>query len=293
MSKTNMKTKTGEKKNWIKFVGTAGARFVVARQLRSSGGLWLTLEGINLYMDPGPGALVKCLTGKPRLEPSLLDGILLSHKHLDHSGDINAMIEAMTDGGFHPRGVLFAPEDALEGDPVVLRYLRPYLDRIEVLKENQKYSLGDLTFSTTRRHRHPVETYGFNFYLPDFTISYITDTKYEPDLLSRYPGDLLMLNVVLMEEIPGRHIDHLTLADVRKILAETRAKAVVLTHFGMRMLQAKPWDLAARLTEESGVKVIAARDGMVLDVEETLNRIQSERGKETDLPVDHGLLSSG
>jgi len=25
-------------KNWIKFIGTAGARFVVARQLRASGG---------------------------------------------------------------------------------------------------------------------------------------------------------------------------------------------------------------------------------------------------------------
>ena len=48
-------------KNWIKFVGTAGARFVVAKQLRSSGGLWFSLQGMNLYLDPGPGALVRCL----------------------------------------------------------------------------------------------------------------------------------------------------------------------------------------------------------------------------------------
>ena len=89
--------------------GTAGARFVVMKQLRASGGVWLSVGKTNLYIDPGPGALVRCLNSKPKLEPSTLDGILLTHKHLDHSGDINVMIEAMTDGGFKKRGVLFAP----------------------------------------------------------------------------------------------------------------------------------------------------------------------------------------
>ena len=63
------------KRNWIKFVGTAGARFVVAKQLRSSGGLWFSLQGMNLYMDPGPGALVRSLSSKPKLDPTKLDGI--------------------------------------------------------------------------------------------------------------------------------------------------------------------------------------------------------------------------
>ena len=102
-----------EDNGFIKFVGTAGARFVVMKQLRSSGGVWLSDGKSHLYMDPGPGALVRCLNTKPKLDPSTLDGILLTHKHLDHSSDINVMIEAMTDGGFKKRGVLFAPGDAL------------------------------------------------------------------------------------------------------------------------------------------------------------------------------------
>ena len=256
--------------NWIKFVGTAGARFVVARQLRSSGGLWLSFEGVNLYMDPGPGALVRCLASKPKLDPTKLDGILLSHKHLDHSGDINAMIEAMTEGGHRRRGVLFAPEDALEEDPVVFRYIRNYLERIEVLRENGSYSIGDLKFSTAGRHVHSVETYGFNFYLSGATVSYITDTKFHPDLLAQYPGDLLLLNVVLLAENPERQIDHLSVEDVKVILKKARARAVVLTHFGMRILQAKPWEVAERLSEETGVKIIAARDGMTLEIDEVL-----------------------
>ena len=257
--------------NWIQFVGTAGARFVVARQLRSSGGLWLSLQGANLYMDPGPGALVRCLTGTPRLDPTNLDGILLSHKHLDHSGDINAMIEAMTEGGYRPKGILFAPEDALEDDPVVLRYVRKYLAGVQILQENAPYSLGGLTFATAGKHRHSAETYGFNFHLPGKTLSYITDTKYYPDLLSPYPGEVLMLNVVLMAEIPERRIDHLSIEDVRQILRETRAKAVVMTHFGTRVVEANPSVLADRLSQESGLKVIAARDGMVLDLDNLID----------------------
>src|SRR4030042_2661530 len=148
---------------FLKFIGTAGARFVVMKQLRASGGLWMSVEKTNLSIDPGPGALVRCLSSKPKLDPSALDAILLTHKHLDHSGDVNVMIEAMTDGGFKKRGVLFAPEDALEDDPVVLRYLRDSLERIEILRENSEYRIGEIQFSTAKRHQHRVETYGLNF----------------------------------------------------------------------------------------------------------------------------------
>ena len=264
------KQKEKGNKNWIKFVGTAGARFVVAKQLRSSGGLWLSLQDVNLYMDPGPGALVRCLSSEPQLDPTKLDGILLSHKHLDHSGDINVLIEAMTEGGYRPKGILFAPQDALEDDPVVFRYVRNYLERIEVLEESRDYSLGDLKFSTARKHFHSVETYGFNFHLPEATVSYIADTKYHPDLPSQYPGELLIMNVVLLAENPQRQIDHLSLDDVRLILRKTKARVAVMTHFGMRMLEANPPELADRLSEETGVRVFAAQDGMTLKVDELI-----------------------
>src|SRR4030042_2233251 len=143
---------------FLKFIGTAGARFVVMKQLRASGGLWMSVEKTNLSIDPGPGALVRCLRCKPKLDPSTLDAILLTHRHLDHSGDVNVMIEAMTEGGFKKRGVLFAPEDALENDPVVLRYLRDSLEKIEILKENTTYQVGDISFSTAEKHHHPGET---------------------------------------------------------------------------------------------------------------------------------------
>jgi ribonuclease BN (tRNA processing enzyme) len=80
-----------------------------------------------------------------------------------------------------------------------------------------------------------------------------------------------MMNVVLLTEVPDKKIDHLSLVDVRWILRETKARVIVLTHFGMRMLQAKPWEVAEQLSVETGKKVIAARDGMTLDIEELLS----------------------
>jgi len=256
--------------SFIKFLGTAGARFVVSKQLRASGGAWLSVGKTNLYIDPGPGALVRCLNSKPKLEPSTLDGILLTHKHLDHSGDVNIMIEAMTEGGFKKRGILFAPGDALEDDPVVLKYVRSYVDKVEVLKENSEYRIGEIQFSTAQKHQHRVETYGLNFRISPRTISLMTDTKFFPELPGLYQGEILIIHVVRLNPIGDDPIDHLSVEDVKAILKKAKPKLTILTHFGMTMIKAKPWVVAADLEKELRMKVIAASDGMKLDLERDL-----------------------
>jgi ribonuclease BN (tRNA processing enzyme) len=128
----------------ITFLGTAGARFVVARQLLASGGAWLNLGNTQILFDPGPGSLVQ--TAKRRFNATKLDAIILSHRHLDHSGDINIMIEAMTDGGIRKRGTVFAPADALNQDPVIFSYLQSYPHGIQVLTEGGSYVINDVSF---------------------------------------------------------------------------------------------------------------------------------------------------
>lgn len=255
--------------NKIKFLGTAGARFVVTRQLRSSGGLWLTLDNTNILIDPGPGSLVRCLSSKPKLNPLELDGIILTHRHLDHSNDINIMIEAMSNGGINQKGVIFAPKDALENDPVILRYIRNHVEKIEILKEGGSYNIGNISFSTPVRHIHSVETYGLNIIGKNNSISIISDTKYFKNLGSYYTGKLLIINVVLFEE--KEKINHLSLNDIEKIISENNPKIVVLTHFGMNLIKSKPWEIAEKFTKELGVKVIAANDGMNIDLDNINN----------------------
>ena len=256
------KPKKLETTDKLTFLGTAGARLMVASQILASGGLWLDLGGVEILLDPGPGTLVQA--AKRKLKASKLQAIILSHRHLDHSADANIMIEAMTEGGLNRRGMLFAPSDALDEDPVVLHYLRPYLERIEVLEEGKSYSIGEVSFHTPIRHHHAVETYGVVFETPRHTISCLVDTRFFEELCNHYQGDLLILNVVRLE--PGGPFDHLSAVEAGEIINRLKPRVAILTHFGMTMWRAKPWEVASRLSDETGVRVIAARDGMSFDL---------------------------
>ena len=247
---------------FIKFFGTGGARFVASRQLRATGGLWLKYKETNLYIDPGPGAIVRIRESREPFEPANLAGIILTHKHMDHSNDVNILIESMAEGGFKKRGTLFAPEDAIGDEPVVFRFVRNYLDGIVPLKEKGRYSIKDVSFSTPVRHRHPVETYGLLFHL-NVTIGLIADTRFFDELPDYYRVDYLIINVLRSQPIENHEIiEHLAVDDARTIISRVRPKAAILTHFGFKMIQEGPDAIAKRLSDETGVNVIAARDGM-------------------------------
>jgi len=180
-------------------------------------------------------------------------------------------VPAMTQGGLKRHGWLFAPADALGNEPVIFSYLKTYLDGIGVLQEGKSYSIGNISFITPVRHIHQVETYGMLFKTPEHTFSYIADSRYFDGLCQHYGGDLLIINVVFLEPRPPAAnpltpADHLSVPDAEHIITELKPKVAILTHFGMSMWRAKPWEIARRLSQSTGVKVIAARDGMRFDL---------------------------
>lgn len=258
-----VKTKPDKSENFLKFLGTAGARFVMIKQLRASGGLWVACKGTNAIIDPGPGSIVRCAASRPKLDPTKLDAVIVTHRHLDHSGDLNVMIEAMTEGGFKKRGAVFCPADAISDDPVISAHLKSFPERIEILEPHKTYNTGGFNFTASMRHIHPVMTFGLKFDIKGTSISLLSDTKYFRELADFYKTDVLIIGVVFFEPRPG--VDHLCFADVKEIIKETRPKKAILTHFGMTMLKAKPHIQAQKLSQESGVEVIAAYDGMTLE----------------------------
>jgi phosphoribosyl 1,2-cyclic phosphodiesterase len=246
----------------ITFLGTAGARFMVSRQLAASGGLWLNLSGTEILIDPGPGSIVQ--STKRKLNAEKLSAIILSHRHLDHSADVNVMVEAMTNGGFNRHGWLYAPADALETEPVIFSYLRKYIEGVVVLEEGKSYTIGNISFTTPVRHVHPVETYGMVFKSKGHTFSYIVDTRYFEGLSQNYNTEMIIINMVLTEPRPP--IDHLSIPDAARIIKEIKPRIAILSHFGLHVWQAKPQEIARELSEQTGTKVIAARDGMKFDL---------------------------
>ena len=253
----------------LRFLGTGGARWVVAKQIRSSGGFWLQADGTNIHVDPGPGALVRALAQVPRCDPASLDAIVLSHKHLDHSGDVNAMIEAMCQGGWRPRGALCAPRDALdpEQEPVVLPYARRFVPREWIVEANGgPFAVGDVELRASLRLQHPVETYGLHFRAPGAAVSYVPCTRYFDAIVEDYRAhapDVLVMNVLRYRD--SMDVDHLTFDDARKLIEGIRPGVAIMSHFSTRMLERDPKRLAYELEDATGVKTFAAYDGWSYD----------------------------
>jgi ribonuclease BN (tRNA processing enzyme) len=248
----------------ILFLGTGGARMMVESQVLASGGIWLKMAGTEVLLDPGPGSIVRVTDRK--LDASRLSAVIISHRHLDHSADVNIMLESMVRGGTKPHGWFFAPADALNSEPVMYSYLKKYLEGIGILKEGGTYALNGLSFNTPLRHMHSVETYGITFKGATHSVSYIADSLYFEGLAQAYKSDLIIINTVFNRPIP--HVDHLSIPDAKEIILGLKPKAAILTHFGPHLYEDGPERIAAELSDETGTRVIAAKDGMEFDLKE-------------------------
>jgi phosphoribosyl 1,2-cyclic phosphodiesterase len=251
----------------LKFLGTAGARFAVSTQVRHSGGLLWTVGGTRLWVDPGPGALVRALSSRPRIDPSKVDALLVTHPHLDHAGDATAVVEAMTRGGFGRRGTLLAPRSALEDDPVVFRYAQAFVTRREVLTEGGRYPLAPgLVLHTPLAHDHGIETYGYRLEAEGFSAGHVIDTFWMDELPRAYAGvDLLVVNTTRLVGRDRRYL-HLGLDDAEALAASIRPRLCVLTHFGMQLPPARAHQEAQAISGRTGVPTLSARDGWTLDL---------------------------
>jgi len=245
----------------VYLLGTAGARYVVAKQLRASAGTVLEEDGEFLLIDPGPGTIVHL--AKHKIPVEKIRNILVSHKHLDHSADLNVIVDAITDGTFKNRGRLFIPKEAWD-EGALLSYLREALAETIFLAEKEAYQTTEFSFKTTKELLHSAETYGFIFNLKDGkSLGFLVDTAFFEELISEFQGvNYLIVNVVRYE--PKEGVLHLSVQDVRKLLASLRPELTVITHFGMTMLRANPFKVAKDLSSELNLKVIAAYDGLRL-----------------------------
>jgi phosphoribosyl 1,2-cyclic phosphodiesterase len=243
----------------LTFMGTAGARFMVAKQVAASGGLFIEDGAARLSLDPGPGAIVQYAQRK--IDLTTLDAIVVSHRHLDHSGDVNVMIEAMTDGGFAHRGALYCPSDALDDDPVVLKYVRRFPREIVRLAPETTYTVNGLSFTTSGRHVHQSETYGFRF---GDRLGWVTDSGYYDGIAEQHKANVMIIHTVLLSCRP--ELPHLCVDDVERIIREARPRLAFLTHYGMAVWRGNPQAIAADLSQRTGIEVRAATDGLTIDL---------------------------
>ncbi len=255
----------------IILLGTGGGRFATITQKRRTGGIRLLSEGLNVHLDPGPGALIYSL--EAGLNPQKLRAILVSHCHPDHYNDAEILIEAMTRGMTKKRGLLAAARSVLHGNncgPSISRYHQSMPESVIEVKPGLSFEIGELKVLVTRAEHTDPDTVGFRFETRDFgDIAYTSDTEYFEGIGKYYEGvRLLILCVMRPSGRPWR--GHMTTDDAVKILEEAKPEMAVLTHFGMEMIFRGPSREAKLIRSRTGVPTIAAVDGMRIKVGEEI-----------------------
>ena len=241
--------------------------FATITQRRMTGGLRIDgIDGKNIHIDPGPGALVR--TYQFGLSPLKVDAVLVSHSHTDHYSDAEVMIEAMTNGMTRKKGALIGSKSVIEGykqfGPCISKY---HLSKpeVSVLDINDATKLGNIKITGTKTVHGDPKAVGFNFKLKDFSLSYTADTEYFEDLHKYHDGaDVLIASVIRPrnEKIRG----HMCTEDFIKLVDEVSPKFAMMTHLGMKMIFNSAKKEAKKVTDRTGVKTFAAYDGMKIDL---------------------------
>jgi len=247
----------------IIFLGTAGDSVVTAKQLRASGGFILKIGENQFHIDPGPGALVRAHENGLSLRANT--AVLVSHNHLNHAADLNAVIDAMTYGGLDKKGILVGNKTTLGGSSVVKPYLTDFhknlMEKVIMLNSGKRIAIEDIEIEALPANHSDPDTVGFKFYTPDFTLSYSSDTTYSRDLINKYKGsDILLLNVVGPQGEKMKN--QLNSDDAIKIIDKVNPKLAVITHFGIKMIKANPLYEGRYIQSETGIQILSAKDGM-------------------------------
>jgi len=267
----------------ITLLGTGGGRFATITQKRRTAGIRIISEGLNMHLDPGPGALIYSI--REGLNPQKLSAVFVSHCHPDHYTDAEVLIEAMTKGTTKKRGVLVASKSVLHGnelgfDPVISRYHQQMPERVVEALPNTKFQVGNINVLVTEARHTDPDTVGFRFETLEFgDFAYSSDTEYFEGIGKYYEGvRLLVLCVMRPAGKPWK--GHMTTNDAIKIIEEAHPEQAVLTHFGMQMIFKGPTREAKLVEEETGVPTIAAADGMQIRFAETVDVQKSRKAQQ-------------
>lgn len=283
----------------IVFLGT-GSGAVAQQQNRATGGIAILSQGFQFLLDPGPGALVRLK--QMGLNVRATTSVLVSHAHLMHSNDLNAVVSAMTYNGIDPRGVLIASKSVVEGtegiSPVLTPFHKRCLERVIVPEGNQKIGIESIEVHALKTHHSDPTALGFKIFTPDFVLTYTGDTGLKKELLDQYKQtDILVIN---MPNFDKKDEFALNKEDVIKLIQRVDPALAILTHFGTKVIHEDPLQISRDIHRITDVQTIAAKDGLIITPEsyssgmrqKTLNLYSKSQTQEDSQQSEKALQDS-
>ena len=253
----------------ITFLGSGGGRFATISQKRMTGGFRIdNFGGKNYHVDPGPGALVRSY--QFGVNPTKIDGVFISHSHTDHYGDAEILIEAMTRGMTKNNGIIMGSRSIFEKykrwGPAISKYHRSNSKNLILVPNKIKRFPSFSIKGTDTIHGDPTGV-GFQMEANNLKISYTSDTRYFEELAKYHKGADILIGSVLRpddDSIKG----HMCTDDFINLVGDVKPKLAIMTHFGFKMIAANPVDQAIRVSKSTGVRTLAAFDGLLVDINE-------------------------
>jgi ribonuclease BN (tRNA processing enzyme) len=260
----------------LTFLGTCGGRFATFYQTRATGGLYFE-EDVKLHIDPGPGALIRLYENG--IDPKETDAILVSHCHPDHYTDSEILIEAMTRGCFEKRGTLVGSESVLSGlekiGPAISKHHQSVVAKVITAKPGDVISLDGLKVEVITTEHSDSTGVGFKIHTKHGIVTYGSDTDLNDQVIDAYSDSRLLIlaaTTPVSKKIPY----HLTTDEAAKIIEKIKPEIAVLTHFGLRTLKEGAEYQAEWVEEKTGIRTLAALDGMIIEIEEKINVVEKE-----------------
>ncbi len=244
-------------------MGTGADSYVVGKGIRSAGGIIIQVNDNQFHIDPGPGALQAA--GLVGISLRANTAVLASNTDLYNCNDINAVIDTMTYSGFDKKGVLVTSKKIISGSekehPFLLNEQKNFLERFIVMQPGQRVAINDIEIQALKTIAGDIDSLGFKFYTPSFTLSYTSDTKYSVEIAEQYKDSGIL---ILKIKNPEKDTKGLSREDAVKIIKKVNPRLAVITGFGKRMLESDPLYVAREIQKQTGIQTIAAKDGMVL-----------------------------
>ena len=242
-------------------VTVLGSSGMFATKQRAASGYLIRSGDLSLWMDAGGGSWRNLLE---HIDYDELDGIVLSHRHPDHTVDIFQALHARGFGGPEP-----LPPIPIWANAETLERINAYATDVDVTFDLREVKAGGsievekLRFSFFQM-QHWCDTYGIRVEDPDGVLAYSSDTALEADFAGLAgDADIFLCEATKQDGDPASD-GHLKASEAADIAVRVGAAHLVLTHLPPGR------DLGLTLAEAhktaKGTAVELADDGNVYEV---------------------------
>ncbi len=248
----------------ITFLGTGGDTLVITKCIRNSSGIVIKHKDVQLYLDPGPNALLMSKYNKINLRENT--AVICSSSKMSQCNDVNAVVSAMTYNGLDVKGVLVAPKMVFEGDdvnsPMLQTHFKKCVEKLIIAEANKKIGIQDVDIHFLETTDY-TDSVGMKIFMPDLVIGYSSDTSYSEKMAKQFEGcDVLIMNIQNPSGIKKKY--QMNTDDAIKFVKKVKPQLGIMTRLGKAMIDADPLLEARKVHLASKIQIMAVIDGQMI-----------------------------